>query len=131
MPPSQPEDECRLFPPPERVRDIGRLHGCLYFTPVPVFSGFWKIPVAELCKDMTTVTCKFGTLCLEAMPFGLMNNECSSYISKNDNQSMERIPMSKIVHGSYPNILKRPHKSCHRSENYVKIKLRSRSLFEA
>lgn len=49
------------------------LEGCLYFTTLDLFSGYWKIPLAEHCKDLTTFICNSGTFRSAFMPFGLVN----------------------------------------------------------
>ena len=49
------------------------LEGSAYFDSLDLFSGYWKIRMAQHCKEMTTFACSYETCKVEFMPFGLMN----------------------------------------------------------
>ncbi len=61
------------FPIPNASEILESFDGCIIFTALDLFSGYWQIQLAEDLKDITTFTCKYGTFRFEVMPFGLTN----------------------------------------------------------
>ena len=61
------------WPLPKIEEIFDDLEGSAYFTSLHLFSGYWKIRMAQQCKEMTTFVCRYGTYKFEVMPFGLMN----------------------------------------------------------
>ena len=63
-------DRCPLA----KIEEIfGDLEGSAYFISMDLFSGYWKIRMAQQCKEMTTFVCRYGKYKFEFMPFALMN----------------------------------------------------------
>ena len=61
------------WPLPKIDEIFDDLEGSAYFTSLDLFSGYWKIQMAQQCKEMTTFVCRYGMYKFEVMPFGLMN----------------------------------------------------------
>lgn len=56
---------------PSVEQSLAQLNGATVFTKLDARSGFWQIPLAPKCRELTTFITPLGRFCFNVLPFGI------------------------------------------------------------